>query len=384
MSRPRSPCPPELTEAAAEGESYLTVRAELAADQPLGRGRARRRPRSVRAECARRDVADQSAAIRAAASRPEPARPTPWGRRNSTCGPGSLRNLYGLAVDGPRLELWRAPTDNDRSDSRGTFELAGSDYAGGEGVPGPSSEQRWRQRGLDRLTHRVREVRHDADQLAVQVRVAAANSSQFVDVSYSWWIDQGLALLVEVTPSSNWDCTWPRVGVRFDLPPELSRASWFGTGPLESYPDTQRAARVGRFAASIDDLVVDYSRPQETGHRAALRSLEVVRRVSGPVAGRHRARPCRGIDPVSRSPGTPRRSWTGRVTRTSSGRVSTSIFRGRCGARGRVRARAAWMCSLSTPSGRARGSSNCASPRPSRNGRIAASRRRRTRTRDRC
>ena len=188
---------------------------------------------------------------------------------------GELRSLYGLAVAGPRLELWRAPTDNDRSDSRGSFELAGSDYTGGEGVPGPSSEQRWRQRGLDRLTHRVRDIRQDADQLAVQVRVAAANSSQFVDVSYHWWLDSGLALLVEVTPSPNWDCTWPRVGVRFDLPPELSRADWFGTGPLESYPDTRRAARVGRFSASIDDLVVDYSRPQETGHRAALRSLEV-------------------------------------------------------------------------------------------------------------
>jgi beta-galactosidase len=180
-----------------------------------------------------------------------------------------------LPVAGPRLELWRAPTDNDRSDSRGSFELAGSDYTGGEGVPGPSSEQRWRQRGLDRLTHRVRDIRRDADQLAVQVRVAAANSSQFVDVAYFWWLDQGLDLLVEVTPSPNWDCTWPRVGVRFDLPPELSRADWFGTGPLESYPDTRRAARVGRFSASIDDLVVDYSRPQETGHRAALRSLEV-------------------------------------------------------------------------------------------------------------
>ena len=34
VTRPRSPCPPELTQAAAEGESYLTVRAELAADQP--------------------------------------------------------------------------------------------------------------------------------------------------------------------------------------------------------------------------------------------------------------------------------------------------------------------------------------------------------------
>ncbi|HEY5821601.1 MAG TPA: beta-galactosidase, partial [Propionibacteriaceae bacterium] len=53
------------------------------------------------------------------------------------------------------------------------------------------------------------------------------------------------------------------------------RADWFGTGPNESYPDTRRAAYVGRFSAGIDELNVRYSRPQETGHRAELRTLEL-------------------------------------------------------------------------------------------------------------
>ena len=189
---------------------------------------------------------------------------------------GRLRRLHDLVLDGPRLELWRAPTDNDRSSSRGSFELAAPEDTAGEGAPGPSSEQRWRERGLDRLVHRVREVRHDHDQLLVDVRVAAANGDLFVDVTYRWLHDHDeLRLRVEVTPSSRWDCTWPRVGVRFDLPAELQTARWFGTGPLESYPDTERAARVGRFEAKIDDLDVNYSRPQETGHRSRLRTLEI-------------------------------------------------------------------------------------------------------------
>jgi beta-galactosidase len=71
------------------------------------------------------------------------------------------------------------------------------------------------------------------------------------------------------------DCTWPRVGVRLDLPVGLDRAEWFGTGPAESYPDTHDAAYVGRFAADLDGLDVRYSRPQETGHRADLRELAV-------------------------------------------------------------------------------------------------------------
>jgi beta-galactosidase len=84
-----------------------------------------------------------------------------------------------------------------------------------------------------------------------------------------------VALRVEVVPSPDWDCTWPRVGVRLDLPAGLHEARWFGTGPAESYPDSRRAAHVGRFVADLDALNVRYSRPQETGHRAELRTLKI-------------------------------------------------------------------------------------------------------------
>jgi beta-galactosidase len=188
---------------------------------------------------------------------------------------GRLLQLHGMEVDGPRLELWRGPTDNDRSSARGSFELASPEDTDGEGVPGPSSAQRWRDRGLNRLMHRLDHLYTDDDQLLARVRVGAAGNNLFVDVTYHWWLGEGLALLVNVTPSAGWDCTWPRVGVRFDLPPELRHASWFGTGPDESYPDTRRAARVGRFAADIDELNMAYSRPQETGHRSDLRELVI-------------------------------------------------------------------------------------------------------------
>jgi beta-galactosidase len=190
-------------------------------------------------------------------------------------GTGLLRRLGDLEVGGPRLELWRAPTDNDRSDTRGSFELSDPEDTAGEGIPGPSSAQRWRERGLDRLVHRVREVRHDGDQLLVRVTVSAANSAQFVDVAYRWWLQEDLALRVELTPSTGWDCTWPRAGIRLDLPASLVRASWFGTGPLESYPDTKQAARVGVFSSAVEDLTVRYSRPQESGHRGELRWLDI-------------------------------------------------------------------------------------------------------------
>jgi beta-galactosidase len=208
---------------------------------------------------------------------------------------GRLLRLYGAEVDGPRLELWRGPTDNDRSSFRGSFELGRPEETHGEGVLGPSSEHRWRERGLGRLVHRLDQIFCDHDQLLTAVRTSAAGINLFVDVTYHWRLTDGLALLVDVVPSSGWDCTWPRIGVRFDLPRALRYARWFGTGPYESYPDTRQAARVGRFAADIDELNVAYSRPQETGHRSELRSLvisdgtaERLRLTTWPNRERHR------------------------------------------------------------------------------------------------
>ena len=256
-------------------ETWLTVRAELAADTvwaPAGHvvARAQRdltppgaRPVAEARTSSRLQPADRSATLR-------------LGPAELDLGTGLLTRVGDLAVSGPRLELWRGPTDNDRSGDRGSYELAAPEDTHGEGVPGPSSETRWRERGLDRLVHRVTGVEAGDDEAVVHVRVGAARQALGVDVTYRYAVrGDALALRVEVAPDPGWDCTWPRVGVRLDLPVGLDRAEWFGTGPAESYPDTRDAAYVGRFAADLCGLDVRYSRPQETGHRAELRELVV-------------------------------------------------------------------------------------------------------------
>jgi beta-galactosidase len=166
---------------------------------------------------------------------------------------GAVRRIGSMDISGPRLELWRAPTDNDLR----------------AGAP------RWRERGLDRLTHRVRDVQIGSE-VTVSTRVAAATASRCVDVTYHWFpVEDGIALRVDAVPSSGWDCTWPRFGVRFELPASVDQVSWFGTGPQESYSDSTHGVRVGRFESSLDDLNVTYARPQETGHRPDFRWLDL-------------------------------------------------------------------------------------------------------------
>jgi beta-galactosidase len=167
---------------------------------------------------------------------------------------GRLVRVGGVEVDGPRLDLWRAPTDNDR------------------GHHGEAVEPRWRAVGLHRLQHRIDQVDLDGAELVVHTRVAPAASDLGVLATYRWAaLDGGLRLTVEVRPQGDWPCPLPRLGLRMAVPAALRRVDWFGRGPGEAYADTGRAARVGRFAATVDELQTPYLRPQENGNRRDVR-----------------------------------------------------------------------------------------------------------------
>jgi beta-galactosidase len=249
---------------AEDAETWLTVEAVLAEDAAWA-------PAGHTLALAQHDltVADRT---------PAAARPRQWRDAPGTLvlgiaefDRGRLTRLAGRVVDGPRLELFRAPTDNDRGDS------TVSAPADSDSTPGVPNATEWLALGLDRLTHRVVRVQEAPGALRTVTRVAPAASIHSVTVETVWeLVDGGVELRVEVEPSPGWPSVWPRIGVRFDLPDdadELPEVEWFGTGPLESYPDSRRAAVVGRFRSSVDDLTAGYARPQESGHRSEVRTL---------------------------------------------------------------------------------------------------------------
>ncbi|MGH1551320.1 glycoside hydrolase family 2 TIM barrel-domain containing protein, partial [Streptomyces sp. L7] len=89
---------------------------------------------------------------------------------------GSLVRLGERAVSGPRLELFRAPTDNDKG---AWGEVEESDAS----VSGVSNAELWLRDGLDRLTSRRVSVEQTEDALRTVDKVSAA--------------DSGLSVLVE-------------------------------------------------------------------------------------------------------------------------------------------------------------------------------------------
>jgi beta-galactosidase len=167
---------------------------------------------------------------------------------------GLLVGIGDLPVVGPRVDLWRAPTDNDR------------------GHHGEALEPLWRRVGMHRLRHRVDEVAVEGAALVVRARVAPAATDLGVVATYRWTAtDGGLRLEVRIGPEGEWPCPLPRVGLRMAVPARLRRVEWFGRGPGEAYADTGRAARVGRFVATVEELQTPYLYPQENGNRRDVR-----------------------------------------------------------------------------------------------------------------
>lgn len=66
----------------------------------------------------------------------------------------------------------------------------------------------------------------------------------------------------------------PRVGIRFAIPKQYSKVTWYGQGPHECYPDRQFSAALRQH--SMDDvhsMHVPYVFPSESGGRCGVRWL---------------------------------------------------------------------------------------------------------------
>ncbi|MGW1225765.1 glycoside hydrolase family 2 TIM barrel-domain containing protein [Streptomyces sp. NPDC001515] len=209
-------------------------------------------------------------AERGAPAAPAPAageRPVRSGGR-ITLGPGVFDAATGtpvrigdVPVEGLRLDVWRAPTDNDN---------------GAAWQPDERYGLRWREWGLHRMRHRTDAVEADGDALVVRTRVAPAGQDVGLRAVYRWTAaGNRLGLTVSVVPEGDWRVPLPRLGIGFALPAECGEVRWLGGGPGEAYPDTRAAALLGRWHADVDALQTPYVRPQENGARAGVRWAEL-------------------------------------------------------------------------------------------------------------
>ena len=173
---------------------------------------------------------------------------------------GTLVRLGGFEVVEARVDAWRAPTDNDLLTSGPT--------------PGVPDAEHWRRVSLDRIRQEPRGVRVSSEGVEVRTRVGGPATDCGFDVVYRWRAvgpdSDAVDLDVDVMPVG----TWPGpiapmgllLGLRVERPGDVV-VDWVGQGPGESYADSRRAARYGRWRHTVDALQTPYVHPQENGAR---------------------------------------------------------------------------------------------------------------------
>ncbi len=173
-------------------------------------------------------------------------------------------------LEGPRLDVWRAPIDNDGIKK---WDM----------VRGKKDQWRvlgkWMDAEYDQLKFSVSSVAIEptaGGNVSIRLRVQATGAKAelaLVD-------DQELLVLGDGTlcfrhrfsvPAGLPDL--PRLGVGLRLPAGLESLAWFGRGPYESYCDRKAAALVGRYESTVSAEYVPYIMPQEHGNKTDVRWL---------------------------------------------------------------------------------------------------------------
>ncbi|QTN00750.1 DUF4981 domain-containing protein [Sediminibacillus dalangtanensis] len=169
-----------------------------------------------------------------------------------------------LIKAGPVLNLWRAPIDNDL-----WAQVHWKDI--------PSIKE-WKDFGLHWLQQRIEKVNwqsiSDAQmQVTVKARVAPPVLDWGITTTYTFTIDAagGLAIDVQGEPYGKLPGTFPRVGLKMEVPAAFEFVKWYGLGPGEAYVDSRQAARVGVWTKSVEELHTPYVYPQENGNRHQVR-----------------------------------------------------------------------------------------------------------------
>jgi len=166
-----------------------------------------------------------------------------------------------LILNGPVLNFWRPPTENDLKDQ--------------------NAYPKWKEAGLDSLDHRLTGFttsRDEKDRLLLTSAFDLYNMQQElifqVKISYRLYGDGKMQVEVLADPADKAEYL-AKTGMQFILPGSLSHVEWYGLGPHETYPDRQSSGRVDVFQKTVDELWEDYIVPQENGNRSQIHWVSI-------------------------------------------------------------------------------------------------------------
>ena len=168
-----------------------------------------------------------------------------------------------LLTAGPKLNAWRAPTDNDG------FKWATNDAR--------KLLSQWLQCGLDRLQSQLVDL--NWEHVAPGVLRVVTTHNIGADGVMAGFVHRAIYNVFgngDIQMEQAIDCDdslppLPRIGLILSLPTAFNQLTWLGRGPEESYADRKAGVSVGRYTGSVADQYVPYIMPQENGNKTDVR-----------------------------------------------------------------------------------------------------------------
>ena len=162
-----------------------------------------------------------------------------------------------ILKSGPKLNLWRAYTDNDKAPiEKGLYKKIWRNAVAGE-----------------------KDRKATFEEIDGTVRVTISSTLPTVRSAYK------MAYTIcgdgEVQVDVGMDIAAPakmkhphRIGTELIVPGSFQNIKWFGRGPVATYSD-RNYERIGLFSGTVDEQWVDYSRPQENGNKVGVRWMSL-------------------------------------------------------------------------------------------------------------
>lgn len=154
-------------------------------------------------------------------------------------------------LDAPmELNIWRAPTDNDRK-----------------------LKLEWMEAHYDQSYTRTYQTSWEEKNgklyIYADLAVVAPTVQRILTVKAIWEIDGGGTIDVRLDAKREMEMPMlPRFGIRLFLNRSFDDVTYYGIGPYESYADKHRAGSHGIYSGKVEVFHEDYIRPQENGSHA--------------------------------------------------------------------------------------------------------------------
>lgn len=154
------------------------------------------------------------------------------------------RNLLDKPME---INIWRAPTDNDRNMKLNWFEAKYD-------------------RSICRAYETTWEMKDGAVVIKSTMSLSAIIVQRMMNIQAEWTVNAAGILDVKLSVQRDTEFPeLPRFGIRMFLPKEMAQVTYSGMGPQESYIDKHRASYHGVFTSPVSAMHEDYIRPQENG-----------------------------------------------------------------------------------------------------------------------